>query len=114
MLSYLNTVPSQRPPSPALSRQPFGWRVFRQRGENVARFVAAYRQYCWPVESLADYKLAPFHLLATEGRVHADPDHLWHMEEIAKVCRADIENGKANLRRDALSLLLFFTSTNTG
>src|SRR6185437_5339095 len=63
----------------------------RQREENVTRFVAAYRQYCWPVESLADYKLAPFHVLATEGRVHADKDHLWHMEEIAKVCRADPE-----------------------
>ena len=32
------------------------------------RFVAAYRQYCWPVESLDDLKLAPFHLLATEGK----------------------------------------------
>ena len=32
------------------------------------KFVAAYRQYCWPVESLDDLKLAPFHLLATEGK----------------------------------------------
>jgi protein phosphatase len=26
-----------------------------------------------------DLRLAPFHLLATEGGVHADKDHLWHL-----------------------------------
>ena len=44
------------------------------------RFVEAYRRYCWPVESLADLRLAPFHLLASEGAVHVDHDHAWHME----------------------------------
>ena len=34
--------------------------------------VAAYRRYCWPVDSIDDLKLAPFHLLATEGAVHVD------------------------------------------
>jgi len=43
------------------------------RLENIQRFVTAYRQYCWPVESLDDLKLAPFHLLASEGRVHVRP-----------------------------------------
>ena len=38
-----------------------------------------------------DLKLAPFHLLATEGRVHVDKDHRWHMETLAEVCRADPE-----------------------
>jgi protein phosphatase len=64
---------------------------YRRREENVARFVAAYRQYCWPVASLADLKLAPFHLLATEGGVHVDRDHVWHMEELARICRFDSE-----------------------
>ena len=64
---------------------------FRLRGQDIDRFVAAYRQYCWPVESLTDLKLAPFHLLATEGHVHTDRDHLWHMETLAEVCRADSE-----------------------
>jgi protein phosphatase len=41
-----------------------------------AKYRAAYRHYCWPVQSLADVKLAPFHLMASEGRVHADKDHL--------------------------------------
>ncbi len=43
------------------------------------------------MESLADLKLAPFHLLATEGHVHTDKDHLWHMETLAGICRADPE-----------------------
>ena len=53
------------------------------RRDDAARFVAAYRQYCWPVEPLDDLKLAPFHLLATEGHVHTDKNHVWHMETLA-------------------------------
>jgi protein phosphatase len=62
---------------------------YRQRDDSTAKFITAYRQYCWPVSSLSDLKLAPFHLLATEGRVHVDKDHDWHMEELAKICRCD-------------------------
>jgi protein phosphatase len=61
----------------------------KERSEAAARFVEAYRQYCWPVESVSDLKLAPFHLLASEGQVHATKDHVWHMETLAKLCRAD-------------------------
>ena len=64
---------------------------YRRREEHVGQFVAAYRQYCWPVASLTDLKLAPFHLLATEGRVHTDKNHIWHMDTLAKVCREDPE-----------------------
>jgi protein phosphatase len=64
---------------------------FRLREQDIDRFVTAYRQYCWTVDSLTDLKLAPFHLLATEGHVHTDRDHLWHMETLAEVCRADTE-----------------------
>ena len=64
---------------------------FQLKSQDLTRFVAAYRQYCWPVESLNDFKLAPFHWLATEGRVHTDQNHLWHMETLAKVCQADPE-----------------------
>ncbi len=63
----------------------------RERRHSIAQFVAAYRQYCWSVESLDDLKLAPFHLLATEGKVHTDQNHVWHMETLAKVCREDAE-----------------------
>ncbi len=64
---------------------------YRRRERHVGQFVAAYRRYCWPVASVTDLKLAPFHLLATEGRVHTDKDHVWHMETLARVCREDPE-----------------------
>ena len=59
---------------------------FAERKLSIERFVAAYRQYCWPVDSLDDLKLAPFHLLATEGGVHTHQNHVWHMETLAKIC----------------------------
>jgi protein phosphatase len=48
-------------------------------------------RYCWAVNSINDLKLAPFHLLASEGAVHADQNHLWHIEHLAKLCAADPE-----------------------
>jgi len=62
---------------------------FDHRGQSIDRFVDAYRQYCWSVETLDDYKLAPFHLLASEGKCHRDRDHVWHMETLAKICSGD-------------------------
>lgn len=55
----------------------------------IADYIQSYRNYCWPVNSLDDYKLAPFHILATEGSVHADKDHAWHMNEITLICEQD-------------------------
>jgi protein phosphatase len=63
----------------------------KTRVEMMAKYRAAYRHYCWPVTSLAGVKLAPFHIMASEGRVHADKNHLWHMETIASVCAHDPE-----------------------
>jgi protein phosphatase len=60
---------------------------FAERSESAKRFVAADREYCWPVESIDDYKIAPFHVLATEGRVHLHQNHEWHMRALAKVCQ---------------------------
>ena len=60
-----------------------------QRLDALNRYVREYRQYCWPVNSLDDLKLAPFHLLASEGAVHTDKRHTWHMEMLARFCTAD-------------------------
>ena len=49
----------------------------------------AYGRYCWPVTSLADIQLAPFHLLASEGQVHTDRDHSWHMNMATRLSQAD-------------------------
>ena len=62
-----------------------------ERLSSVKRYVREYRQYCWTVSSLADLKLAPFHLLASEGAVHSDKPHTWHMEMLTKLCAADEE-----------------------
>ena len=62
---------------------------FTTRQALVGRYTAAYRRYCWPVASVADLKLAPFHVLATEGAVHVDKDHRWHMAVAGEVCTAD-------------------------
>jgi len=64
---------------------------FRDRERSIGRFVDAYRRYCWPVGSIADVKLAPFHLLASEGHVHVDKDHPWHLNTLGELCRADPE-----------------------
>ena len=65
---------------------------YRQRAEAVTEYIKAYQQYCWHVQSVADLKLAPFHLLATEGAVYFDKDHLWHMEMLSKLCQNSEDN----------------------
>ncbi|MFY0255657.1 polynucleotide kinase-phosphatase [Chitinophaga sp. 30R24] len=62
---------------------------YTQRLEQVNNYVDAYRQYCWPVSSLDDYKLAPFHIMATEGKTYFDKDHEWHMSAIKNICVGD-------------------------
>jgi len=61
---------------------------FKAKAEMAQLFTQAYRNYCWSVESPADLKLAPFHIMATEGRVHVDKDHVWHMETSHELCNA--------------------------
>jgi len=62
---------------------------YEQRVGMAAAYVEAYRRYCWPVHSLLDLKLAPFHLLAGEGAVYTDKDHVWHMHILGKLAQAD-------------------------
>jgi protein phosphatase len=61
----------------------------RQRVDAAAGFVAAYRRYCWPVDSVDDLKLAPFQVLAAEGSAHALRPHGWHMELLGRLCDQD-------------------------
>jgi protein phosphatase len=56
-----------------------------RRRQMMGDYIEAYRRYCWPVKSVNDLKLAPFHLLATEGAVHTDKPHIWHMESLARL-----------------------------
>lgn len=62
---------------------------FSAKHTAVGKFSKAYQNYCWPVQTIDDYKLAPFHLLATEGQVHIDKNHEWHMSAISEICEGD-------------------------
>ncbi|EDX86728.1 Ser/Thr protein phosphatase family protein [Synechococcus sp. PCC 7335] len=63
---------------------------YRQRAALAQQYVEAYRHYCWPVDTLDDFKLAPFHILATEGKVYANQTHEWHMQQIDRIAQADL------------------------
>ncbi|MDR3147715.1 MAG: polynucleotide kinase-phosphatase [Treponema sp.] len=55
---------------------------FEQRKECLDHYTDAYRRYCWTVSSVEDYRIAPFHVLATEGKVWNSENHLHHVETI--------------------------------
>ena len=63
--------------------------TYSERLDRVRKYREAYRRYCWPVTSLADYRLAPFHLLASEGTVHTDKTNRWHMETLHRLAACD-------------------------
>jgi protein phosphatase len=56
---------------------------------DARRYRAAYNRYVAPFGGIADLRIAPFHLLATEGAVHADRDNLWHMSQAHRLAAAD-------------------------
>lgn len=60
----------------------------RDRAELAEKYVESYRRYCWPVTSIDDLRVAPFHLLASEGKVHIDRSNAWHMEMLVKLSGA--------------------------
>ena len=60
-----------------------------KRHENATAYDASWRRYVRPVAGLEDLRLAPFHLMASEGAVHADKPHDWHMGLMAELAAAD-------------------------
>jgi polynucleotide kinase-phosphatase len=87
---------------------------YRARARDADAFVDAYRGYCWPVASIDDLEIAPFHLLASEDKVHVDREHTWHIETVAALCAADrellvetptrlVDLGDAASERDAIA-----------
>ncbi|WP_410660864.1 polynucleotide kinase-phosphatase [Amycolatopsis sp. lyj-112] len=51
----------------------------RTRESTVDAYRAAYRRYCWPTDGLDGVRLAPFQVLASEGRTYHDRPHDWHL-----------------------------------
>lgn len=62
-----------------------------ERGDLADRFVDAYRRYCWPTAGLDGLRLAPFQVLATEGRVRALDPHPWHIGLGARLAATDAD-----------------------
>ncbi|MFJ1809492.1 MULTISPECIES: polynucleotide kinase-phosphatase [unclassified Streptomyces] len=47
----------------------------RERASDAAAFTQAYRRYCWTTDGLDGVRLAPFQILAVQGRSLADLPH---------------------------------------
>jgi protein phosphatase len=61
---------------------------YQERATMVAQYVEAYQRYSWPVHRVEDLRFAPFHVLATEGAVHVDKTHQWHLDTIGQIVAA--------------------------
>ena len=61
---------------------------FEERERMAALYDTAYRRYNWPTDGVDGLKVAPFHLLATEGAVHDNETHEWHMRTLERITGA--------------------------
>lgn len=61
---------------------------FRDRAAHAESYAEAYRPYCWSVDDIEDLRFAPFHLMATEGAVHVDKTHDWHLNMMEQLTSA--------------------------
>ncbi len=66
----------------------------------ASSFVDAYRRYCWPTEGLDGLRLAPFQVLASEGRVRALDPHPWHIALADRLAVAAPETFRATRSLD--------------
>lgn len=74
----------------ALEVVPDGLReAYQQRLEGARRYRQAYRRYCWDTPGMEQLRLAPFHLLASEGQVHSRQPHRWHLQQFERLGSKD-------------------------
>ncbi|SDJ68413.1 polynucleotide kinase-phosphatase [Actinopolyspora mzabensis] len=62
---------------------------FETRYTDVERFRTAYRSYCHPVDGTEGVRLAPFRLLASEGRAYSETEQEWHLATADRLAAAD-------------------------
>jgi protein phosphatase len=60
----------------------------RQRQADLRAYRDVYRAYVRRVEGPQDVRIAPFHLLASEGAVHDLRPHTWHLEILGRLVEA--------------------------
>lgn len=77
---------------------------FLERQNAVCNYIKSYQQYCWDVESISDLRLAPFHILAVEGKTFFDKNHRWHMEMIQTLCQNSEDDILHSTAFDSVSL----------
>ena len=65
------------------------WEHTGQRLLAATRYREAYQQYCWSTDQLQNVRVAPFHLMAAEGRLLTGMDHEWHMQQAALLQQQD-------------------------
>lgn len=91
-----------------------------RRLENAVAFRDAYAAYCRPTDGLDGLTLAPFQILAAEGRALAVTEsHEWHLAELAKLAgdlitetrHRFVDLSSARQRAEAVEWWLDLTST---
>ncbi|HKD75883.1 MAG TPA: polynucleotide kinase-phosphatase, partial [Ktedonobacterales bacterium] len=70
----------------------------------ITRYAEAYGRYCWETEGLSGVRVAPFHVLATEGKTYTDRDHGWHMSALDAEIQADPPSGFMATRHCVVAL----------
>lgn len=61
----------------------------RTRLNDAHRYREADNCYVAPFAGIENLRIAPFHLLASEGAVHSGKDHTWHMSQAHALAAAD-------------------------
>ncbi|MFH8289732.1 polynucleotide kinase-phosphatase [Streptomyces sp. NPDC018059] len=65
----------------------------RERAADAAAFTDAYRRYCWPTDGLEGVRLAPFQILAVQGRSLAGLPHDRQLALIDRMVEHDGSQG---------------------
>lgn len=59
------------------------------RLDMARRHVEAWERHGRPADALDDLRLAPFHVMASEGAVHSQEEHGWHLAMAESLCSHD-------------------------
>jgi len=62
---------------------------YQQRDSDVKGYRSAWQHYCWNADGIDALRLAPFHLMASEGATYFDRPHSWHMDTLARLAEHD-------------------------
>ncbi|WP_328505928.1 polynucleotide kinase-phosphatase [Streptomyces sp. NBC_00391] len=71
----------------------------RERAADAAAFTDAYRRYCWPTQGLDGVRLAPFQILAVQGRSLAALPHDEQLALIDRLVEFDVSGLLQTTRR---------------